>query len=66
MGELLRFDAGVHDDIVDALAWLVRMAEKMHVVQKKTRRPGYKTVDEQIRDYYRQQQAGSGSGFMSA
>lgn len=66
MAELLRFDAGVNDDIVDALAWLVRMAEKMHVVEKKTHRPGYKTVDEQIRDYYRQQEAGSGSGFMSA
>lgn len=26
--ELLRFDAGVHDDAVDAFAWLVRMLEK--------------------------------------
>lgn len=25
--ELLRFDAGVHDDVVDALAWLVRMVQ---------------------------------------
>lgn len=25
--ELLRFDAGVHDDVVDALAWMVRMLE---------------------------------------
>ena len=27
-GELLRFPAGVHDDQVDAMAWLVRMALK--------------------------------------
>lgn len=28
MGELLRFPEGTHDDIVDAFAWLARMAER--------------------------------------
>ena len=66
--ELLRFDAGVNDDIVDALAWLVRMVEKIPVVEHHTkhRRPGFKTTQELINDHYRQQQQGDGPGFMSA
>jgi phage terminase large subunit-like protein len=34
--ELLRFDGGLHDDIVDALAWLTKMAgTSFHKQQKK-------------------------------
>jgi len=68
--EMLRFDAGVHDDHVDALAWLIRMAEAMPLVQsvKARRNREDKTVAEQLNDFYRQQQLGDNgsTGHMTA
>ena len=68
--EMLRFDAGVHDDHVDALAWLIRMAEAMPLVQsvKVRRNQEDKTVAEQLNDFYRQQQLGDNgsTGHMTA
>ena len=69
MEEMLRFDAGVHDDNVDALAWLVRMAEKMPLV--KTQREMMnrrKSVAGKIEDAYRKQQLDgmSSTGFMTS
>lgn len=68
--ELLRFDAGVHDDQVDALAWMVRMAQKMPLVKNihEIRRNREKTVEEQLRDLYRGQQMGEtgATGYMTA
>ena len=69
MEELLRFDAGVHDDIVDALAWLVIMAQKMPTVQKyePRREAGFKSLEQQIHDYMRgQSSGGQGTGYMSS
>lgn len=47
INELLRFPAGVHDDIVDALAWLVRMSQKAPLPQvrggKETCRSSWKS-----------------------
>ena len=71
MNEMLRFDAGVNDDIVDALAWLVRMVERVPLVSKydprKHSKTGWdeKTTEKRVRDYVRQQ-AGANKGFMSA
>lgn len=38
VSELLRFPAGVHDDVVDALAWLVRMIAKEPPPRRKTKK----------------------------
>lgn len=70
--ELLQFDAGVHDDIVDALSWLVRMVNDVPKLQSATERSardawGNKTTQQRINDYARQQKAqGTGRGFMTA
>lgn len=59
--ELLRFDSGVHDDIVDALAWLIRMAAKMPLVTKFQPEMGFKgrSVQQQLDDYYAKQHSGT-------
>lgn len=63
--ELLRFDAGVNDDVVDALAWLVRMVQNMPLVEKHS--PiNEKTVAEMLEDYARQQGMEDNGGFMAA
>lgn len=68
--EMLRFDAGLHDDIVDALAWLVRMAEKLPLVPERgyEKHRGEKSVQDRIADAYRAQRLGSGSstGYLAA
>ena len=71
MSEMLRFDAGVNDDIVDALAWMVRMVKDAGLVRKydprKRSGSGFdnRTVEERVKDYLRQQ-PGTNTGFMSA
>lgn len=62
--ELLRFDSGVHDDIVDALAWLVRMVQDRPLIEKFAPKDQGKTVSQRIEDYYRDQQMGDNLGFM--
>jgi len=63
--ELLRFDAGVHDDAVDALAWMVRMVQNMGLVPVAKSLSREKTVKELVEDYARGQQAGSSrTGYM--
>lgn len=57
--ELLRFDAGVHDDVVDSLAWMVRMVQNMALVPKFEVRRSEKTVKELLADYAREQRQGS-------
>jgi len=69
--ELLRFDAGVNDDIVDALAWLVRMVHKMPTVTSNTLgKPrdiyGVKPLQDQLRDYACGQDRGNNTGYMGA
>jgi len=72
MNEMLRFDAGVHDDIVDALAWLVRMVHSMPTVKafgenKKIDAWGFKPLEAQIRDYARSSRlGGSPTGYMAS
>lgn len=69
MDELLRFDAGVHDDNVDALAWLVRMAEKMPVITSmREKRNREKTTKDKIEDLYRKQQlrGTTSTGYMTS
>lgn len=70
--ELLQFDAGVHDDIVDALSWLVRMVDHLPVIQsvsEKASRDAWnnKTTEQRLRDYMAQQGTStSGRGYMTA
>jgi predicted phage terminase large subunit-like protein len=67
--EMLRFDAGVHDDFVDCFAWMVRMAQKMPLVEKFNAREAWgneKSVNEMLEDYARDQESSSGTGYMSA
>lgn len=64
--ELLRFDAGVHDDIVDSLAWLVRMVKDKPLVRPPAMsRRRDKTVEQLIEEYSRGQMDRD-TGFMSA
>lgn len=63
--ELLRFDAGVHDDVVDALAWMVRMVQNIPVVESMREKRKHKTVKELLADYARDQ-GGQGKGYMAA
>ena len=64
--ELLRFDAGVNDDVVDALAWMVRMVQNMAVVEDPlAKKRAGKTVKEMLADYARGQRD-SGRGYMAA
>lgn len=68
MEEMLRFDAGTHDDNVDALAWLVRMVEKMPLVtsiREKLNRK-HKTVQDKILEAYRRQEVGTSTGYMTS
>lgn len=63
--ELLRFDAGVHDDAVDALAWMIRMVQNMALVPKPKALSREKTVKELIADYAREQRGNSSNtGYM--
>jgi len=68
--ELLRFDAGVNDDIVDATAWLIRMAQKLPLVPERGYRQNKseKTVRDRLADSYRQQKLGltTKTGYMAA
>jgi len=66
--ELLRFDAGVHDDVVDALAWMIRMVQNMALVPKHQPQNTDKTVKELIADYAREQNHGgsSSTGYMAS
>lgn len=63
--ELLRFDAGVNDDVVDALAWLVRMVQNMAVVEPAAKKRDGQTLKELLADYARGQRD-SGKGYMAA
>lgn len=63
--ELLRFDAGVNDDVVDALAWLVRMVQNMSVIEPKKKKQDGQTLKELLADYARSQRD-SGKGYMAA
>ena len=58
--ELLRFDAGVNDDVVDTLAWLVRMLQNEAVPDIDRLRRGqdrfYVNKEKMISDYMRNQQ----------
>ena len=63
--ELLRFDAGVNDDVVDALAWLVRMVQNMPVVEHVSEQRRGKSMKEILSDYARDQRS-SGTGYMAA
>lgn len=64
--ELLRFDSGVHDDIVDALAWLTRMVENEPLIENYSSVKRGKSVKEQIEEIYNQQERDSGGGYMAA
>lgn len=64
--ELLRFPTGVHDDIVDALAWLMQLvvtkAAPLPLLER-TRRPddynyGFKSTQQRIMDHLREQDGG--------
>jgi predicted phage terminase large subunit-like protein len=63
--ELLRFDAGVHDDCVDALAWLVRMLEHEAIPDIDTVRRAkdgfYMSKKQMLADYEALQQGGASS-----
>lgn len=57
--ELLRFDAGVHDDVVDAMAWMVQMLQMQpppDIARMRMARDSY-AVDKArlVRDYMREQ-----------
>lgn len=66
--EMLRFPTGVHDDIVDALAWMMQLvitkSPPMPLTERRRRGTGDKTVQERISEYARTQTVGA--GFMSA
>ena len=67
--EMLRFDAGVHDDFVDCFAWMIRMAQRMPLVEKYNARDTWgseKSVQDMLDDYARNQDSTSGTGYMSA
>lgn len=62
--EMLRFDAGVHDDVVDALAWMIRMLEKeappdLDVVRR-AKDSFYVSKQKLLADYAALQQTGGG------
>lgn len=61
MGELLRFPEGTHDDIVDAFAWLARMAERAGAPAppKRVKLPSWK-------DQLRVRSSAGGTNFMEA
>lgn len=66
--EMLRFDAGVNDDIVDAIAWLVRMVDGVPLV--KAKQIGHThagmTVKQRLDAYYREQPNSENGSYMSA
>lgn len=67
--EMLRFDAGVNDDFVDCFAWMIRMAQRMPLVEKFNARETFgneKTVKEILEDYARDQDSISDTGYMAS
>ena len=57
--ELLRFPGGVHDDIVDAMAWMARVAMNMEPpVQNRMRKQTEKTLKQRLDEYMRKQKLG--------
>lgn len=66
--ELLRFPTGVHDDIVDALSWMMQLvvtkAPPVPLTERRRRRSGEKTVQEQLLEHIRTGQ--NSAGYMSA
>lgn len=59
--ELLRFPGGLHDDIVDVLAWLCRMTVRASP-PRPVRFKKKKSWKDDVKAAYRQQQLGSGGG----
>lgn len=57
--ELLRFDAGVHDDVVDAFAWLIRMLQdeaRPDIASLRRSKDAFAVdKDRYVRDYVRDQ-----------
>lgn len=47
--ELLRFPGGVHDDIVDAMAWLVRLSSKFGAPKERKKDPKLKSWRDKIK-----------------
>jgi len=67
--ELLRFDSGVNDDYVDCFAWMIRMAQRMPLVERYNAREAWgneKSVKDMLEDYARDQESTSDTGYMSA
>jgi len=68
--ELLRFDAGVHDDVVDAMAWLVRMLEHEPrpdiAAMRRARDPYAFDREKFIADYVRGDRSSTAKRFMSS
>lgn len=66
--ELLRFPTGVHDDIVDALAWMmqlvVRKTPPIPLLERRRRPEGEKTTHQRIMEHLLGQN--SNGGFMSS
>jgi len=67
--ELLRFPTGVHDDIVDALAWMMQLVVQktppIPLLERRRRPDGTKTVQQQLLQHLLEQGAGRG-GFMGS
>jgi len=63
--ELLRFDSGVNDDIVDALAWLVRMVHNRPTIKTYSAPSSGKSTEQMLEEYYRNQGSGADLGYMS-
>ena len=65
MKEALRFPGGVHDDTVDSLAWAVLLASRLAppAAPKIPRKPGEKTVEEQLRGHLMGQNGGNHLSF---
>lgn len=69
--EMLRFPTGVHDDIVDALAWMMQLvvtksAPKPLSERRRVSNYGLKTTQERILDHLRDQLGTKGGGFMGS